>query len=288
VIAVAQQISETGISRAKACKLAGLPRSSLYYAPRKRTYTPEKGLCEKIVQICQQRPTYGYRRITAMLKREGCTVNRKKVQRIMGLLGLLHKSPVHRPHWEIHRGKQAAELPDTYWQADMTKIWCGIDGWGYLFNLIDSCSRGWMGYHFSLLCSTNESLLALHSALLARAPEAGTILGLTVGTDGGSQYTSRKFEESIALLGLAHQVSRKHTPEDNGIVESFHKTLKVEYVWPCQFSSFAEAEKAIKEAVHDYNCNRIHSALKYKTPNEYLMEVTGKGFCIEALKGVQK
>lgn len=288
MINVAEQLAETGISKAKACALAGLPRSSLYYAKRRRSYTPEEGLCEKIVQLCRERPTYGYRRIAAMLRRQGCIVNRKKVQRIMGQLGLLHKSPAHRPHWEIHRGKQAAELPDTYWQADMTKIWCGYDGWGYLFNLIDSCSRGWMGYHFSMLCSTHESLLALNDALLSRAPEAGTIVGLTIGTDGGSQYTSRKFVQSLALLGLGHQVSRRHTPEDNAIVESFHKTLKVEYVWPCRFDSFAQAEKAIKAAFFDYNCNRIHSALNYRTPNEYLMEVTGKGFCIEALKCVQE
>jgi putative transposase len=276
------------MGKAKACKLAGLPRSSLYYAKKKCSYTPEKGLCEKIVQICRERPTYGYRRITAMLRRQCCVVNRKKVQRIMRLLGLLHHAPVHRPHWQIHKGKQAAETPDTYWQADMTKIWCGIDGWGYLFNILDSCSRGWMGYNFSMLCSTNESLLALTDALLSRAPETGTIIGLKLGTDGGSQYTSRKFVQSLALLGLQHEVSRRHTPEDNGIVESFHKTLKSEYIWPCQFASFAEAERAIKEAFHDYNCNRIHSALKYKTPNEYLMEVTGKGFCFEALKCVQE
>lgn len=283
-----KELTEQGISKTKACRLSGLPRRSLYYCQKKRTYSPEQTVCNEITQLCRQRPLYGYRRITAMLKRNGHLVNKKKVHRIMKELGFLHKKPVHRPHWQINKGGQIASLPDIYWQADMTKIWCGYDGWGYLFNVIDCCYRGWLGYHFSPLCSTNESLKSIQEALKNRAPQTMAIAGLRLGTDAGSQFTSRKFEKSTGVLGMIHQVSRRHTPEDDGVIESFHKTLKAEYIWPHEFESFAQAEEAIKNAFYDYNYERIHSGLAYKTPNEYLMEVTGKGLCLEAMKCVQK
>ena len=71
-------------------------------------------------------------------------------------------------------------------------------------------------------------------------------------------------------LGLRLEYILYHTPEQNGFVESFHKTLKREYVWSRDFRSHQEAEVAVEEAFTDYNRNRIHSALDYMTPYEYL------------------
>jgi putative transposase len=71
-------------------------------------------------------------------------------------------------------------------------------------------------------------------------------------------------------LGLRLEYILYHTPEQNGFVESFHKTLKREYVWPREFRNHQEAEVAVEEAFTDYNRNRIHSALGYRTPYEYL------------------
>ncbi len=105
-----------------------------------------------------------------------------------------------------------------------------ILGWGYLFNVVDICDRAWAGYCFSLFCSTAESLQSLDSALANRAPQTVRIEGLTIGTDGGCQYTSKRFEAALSHGGMGHKVSRKNTPEDNAIVEAFHKSVKTEYI----------------------------------------------------------
>jgi putative transposase len=288
VIEVANKLAKQGMSKTRACSFTGLPRRSFYYTPKKRRYSPEKSICDEIMQICRQRALYGYRRITAMLKRKGHKINRKKVHRIMKEMGLLQSKPVHRPHWQVHKGSQISELPDTYWQMDMTKIWCGLDGWNYLFTVKDCCCRAWFGKCFSPLCSADEALLALQDALRRRSPHTMSMVGLKLGTDAGSQFTSRKFREALSLLGIIQEVSGRHVPEDNGVIESLHNTLKREYIWPYEFESFEEAEKAINQAFYDYNYERIHSGINYKTPNEYLMEVTGKGLSLEALKVVQK
>lgn len=278
-------MTKQGLSIIRACRYAGIARRSYYYRQIPRSARKIDPALETAVrETCNARPCYGYRRITAMMKRKGHQANRKRVSRIMKENGLLHDSPPKRPHWQVHKGSQIAEMPNVYWQKDMTKIWCGADGWGYLFNIIDTCDRAWVGYCFSLFCSTTESLQSLDSALANRAPETMRIPGLTIGTDGGSQYTSRRFEAALASAGIAHKVSRKNTPEDNAVVEAFHKSVKVEYIWPYEFESFQQATEVIAKAFKDYNEERIHSGLEYKTPREFFMEVMGKRLNILPLK----
>ncbi len=281
-------MAKEGISIIKACKHTGIPRRSYYYKPTIRSVRKaDPGLEVAIKETCNARPLYGYRRVAAMVKRKGYQANRKRVRRIMKENGLLHDSPPKRPHWQVHKGSQIAEMPNVYWQTDMTKIWCGDDGWGYLFNVVDTCDRAWAGYCFSVFCSTNESLQSLEVAFANRAPQTMRIQGLTIGTDGGSQYTSRRFEVALAKGGMAHKVSRKNTPEDNAVVEAFHKTVKTEYIWPYEFESFRQASEVIARAYRDYNEERIHSGLGYRTPKEFFAEVMGKGLSILTMKSVQ-
>ena len=93
---------------------------------------------------------------------------------------------------------------------------------------------------------------------------------LIIRTDNGSQYVSRKFKEAILLLGARQEFIWHHTPQQNGHVESFHKTLKKEYLWPHEFENFQSAQVRITKAFEDYNDSRIHSALGYITPDEFL------------------
>jgi len=86
--------------------------------------------------------------------------------------------------------------------------------------------------------------------------------------DNGSQYTSNAFRRSMSVLGLKLEHIAVNTPEQNGHIESFHKTLNKEYVWTMDFQDYQQAEAAIKEAFLDYNQHRIHSSLRYLTPYE--------------------
>lgn len=94
---------------------------------------------------------------------------------------------------------------------------------------------------------------------------------LTMRADNGSQYTSNAFRKSMSVLGLKLEHIAVNTPEQNGHIESFHKTLKKEYIWTMDFQNYQEAEAAaIKGAFLDYNQYRIHSSLGYLTPYEFV------------------
>jgi len=97
---------------------------------------------------------------------------------------------------------------------------------------------------------------------------------LTIRSDNGSQYTSNAFRKSMSVLGLKLEHIAVNTPEQNGHIESFHKTLKKEYIWPMDFANYQQAEQTIKEAFTDYNQYRIHSSLGYLTPHEFIASLT--------------
>ena len=224
---------------------------------------------KEIQQISLQRPTYGTRRMAAMLTRTlGIPVNRKRVQRIFRKMGYIIPS---RRKKEIMRSKVPnvkADRPNQVWEADLTYIHCGIDGWGYLFNMFDIFTREWVGYCFDLSAVKENAIISVENSLVMHkdiVPE-----NLVIRTDNGSQYTSKAFRKSISVLGLKLEHIYYNTPEQNGHIESFHKTLKKEYIWPNDFQNYQEAESVIRDAFSDYNQNRIHSALRYLTPYEFI------------------
>ena len=109
-----------------------------------------------------------------------------------------------------------------------------------------------------------------HNGHKRRGDRAGpALLGLTLRVDNGTQYTSRDFRSSMAALGIKLEYIYANTPEQNGHIESFHKTLKKEYVWPREFVDLREARQAILGAFDDYNNNQIHASLGYLTPSEF-------------------
>ena len=113
---------------------------------------------------------------------------------------------------------------------------------------------------------------AIQSVLQAVSEAGGKVPGLRLRTDNGPQYVSRKFREAMQVPGIRQEFIWKHTPEQNGHIESFHGTLKWVYVWPHEFARFQDAEVVRARAFADYNDDRIHSALGYTTPNEFARE----------------
>lgn len=258
------------MSLRKALRYSGMSSCSYYYRPVARTFEPDPAIAQKVEEIALRRPSYGTRRMAAQLSRElHVPVNRKRVQKVFHALNWIEpaktKSQVIRSASKVVK----ASRPYEFWQTDMTYLWCGnSDRWSYLFNVIDVFHREWLGYAFERSAVKEHAIMSVNDALASHtdvAPE-----GLTLRCDNGPQYTSHAFKDSMDALGLRLEYIMYHTPEQNGFVESFHKTLKREYVWPRDFGSHQEAEVAVGEAFTDYNQNRIHSALDYLTPCEYL------------------
>ena len=223
----------------KASVLSRYSRSSYYYRPkqpvisrnRSSTDSTEAAVLETIEKVALEYPSYGVRRITAMLHRGGITANRKKVYRLLKLANLVRKRSV-RKHVIIKRILTIPERPDQLWQQDITYIWCGHDGWCYLFSILDCYTREWLAYTFSTECGTNEVIRTLKMAVLERFPD-GVIppppspsASLTTRSDGGSQYTSVRFVNTLKVYGIRHEVTGKNRPDQNAYIEAFHKSIK--------------------------------------------------------------
>jgi putative transposase len=269
---VAEAMREEGFSLRRRLQHSGCSRQAYYHQAKRRSIPSDPYILEKTKQIIVERPLYGTRRMAAQLSRElGVRVNRKRVQRLYRQLGWTQ--PQRRKN-DLLRAAVSSRpkptKPNELWEADIAYIHCGIDGWAYSFNVEDVFSREWVSYVFDKLAVKENAILSVEKALI-KHPEA---VGVRLRTDHGPQYGSRAFKESMRVLGVRQEFIAVNTPEQNGHMESFHKTLKREYVWTRDFQSFQEAAQAIQEAYVDYNQRRIHSALGYLTPYEYLAKIT--------------
>lgn len=268
---VARTIHDAGMSLRTALRYSGLNSwSSFYYEEKSRFVEPDPLVVKSVKRLTNERPSYGARRVAAQLSRDlGHPVNRKRIQRIFRILGYtepsLKKSEIIRSHDRAPSPSRPYEL----WQTDLTYTWCGRDSWGYLFNAFDAFSRVWAGYQFDTTAVKENAILSIENALISHKERVKANL-LTLRADNGPQYTSHAFKDSMKALGLRLEHIAYRTPEQNGAIESFHKTLKKEYLWCQDFRNYQEAEIAIADAFKDYNHSRIHSALGYKTPYEYL------------------
>ncbi|MGH9979094.1 MAG: IS3 family transposase [Nitrososphaeraceae archaeon] len=272
----------------KASVLSRYSRSSYYYRSKQQPKAvtsrnshssdlTEAAALEAIEKVALEYPSYGVRRITAMLRRSGgITANRKKVYRLMKLANLVRKRSV-RKHVIIKRILTIPERPDQLWQQDITYIWCGRDGWCYLFSILDCYTREWLAYTFSTYCGTDEAIRTLEIAALERFPDGAILplLGLTTRSDGGSQYTSDRFVSTLNTYGIRHEVTGKNRPDQNAYIEAFHKSLKEDCIWQHDFQTYQEADLVISNFFHDYNWNRPHSSLKYMTPKEFYAMING-------------
>ena len=250
--------------------LCGVSKKAWYYAPKKREILSDPAVQEAVQRIAPSRPTYGTRRMAAQVSREmSRPINRKTVKRIFKRLGwgmpARTKSDIIRSNKRIPR----PDGPNQFWESDMSYIWCGTDRWCYCFNVIDVFTRQWLAFILADRATRHSAIMAVNNAVAATAKAEPITPGLTLRVDNGSQYTSREFRQSVASLGICLEYIHVNTPEQNGHIESFHKTLKKEYIWPYEFADMQDARETIQGAFHDYNHERIHSALGYKTPSEF-------------------
>src|ERR1700730_13794823 len=205
----------------------GLPRSTFYDVPAAPVGDVE--LVEKIVVICDEFETYGYRRVRAELRHQGFVVNGKKIRRLMRENGLQpkrrrryvittnsdHESPIFP---DLARD-QKIDGPNQLWVADITYI--AIEtGFVYLAVILDGWSRRVVGYAISRSIDARLAIAALKSAVLDRNPPKGC----THHSDRGSQYASADYRQLLTTHGLVGSMSHRGNPYDNAKAKSFRKT----------------------------------------------------------------
>lgn len=269
---------ERDASTSRACKLLGLARSTYYHTPRPRAARPlDEELRQVVLDVAKERPSFGYRRVTAMARRRlGKPVNEKAVRRVMKREGLMlgrTGAPPPRTRLKKRPGKQITSAPDVAWQLDLKYIDCGRDGWAYLQNVVDCCTSEWLGYVFDPFCGADEAIRLISGIVPDRFPESGLAPRTVLRVDNGPCYRARRFVEHTQGLGFVVEHIHYRTLEENGVVESLHSGLERDYLGLTYFDSFEEARAYIHDAWWDYNEVKPQQRLEWRTPREYYQEV---------------
>jgi len=262
-------------------KLARVSRASYYRFDEKAMPATDSDmdLRDAIQRIALEWPAYGRRRITHELRRQGWTVNWKRVYRLMredNLLCVRRRKFVVTT--ESNHGRKVypnlkPELVltgvDQLWVADITYIRLQAE-FVYLAVILDAYSRRVIGWALERTLEDELTLCALRMALSRRVVEPR----LVHHSDRGSQYASSDYTGLLKDNGIRISMSRKGNPWDNAACESFMKTLKYEEVHRNEYRDLIEAKAAISVFLERvYNQKRLHSAIGYRSPTEFETEL---------------
>jgi transposase InsO family protein len=256
--------------------MTGLNRAGFYrwWAPRLATPV-EMEIRDEMQKIAVEFPSYGYRRITAELRKRGFVVNHKRVLRMMREDNLLcvrrRKFLVttdSRHNLRIYPNLATEVRPtaiNQLWVSDITYIRLRVE-FVYLAVVLDAFSRRVIGWALGRTLQAGLAVAALSMALQERKPQPG----LVHHSDRGIQYASQDYTDLLKHHGVQISMSRKGNPYDNAACESFMKTLKYEEVYRNEYRDFAEARASLGEFLECvYNQKRLHSALGYLPPAEF-------------------
>ena len=252
------------------CRLLGVPRSSVYYTPQPAA--DEAMLKTALLDLAGEWPTYGYRRLTAMMKRLGWRVNAKRVRRWMDELNLAGAPPVRKtrttdsghafPRYPNLVKDLKIRRPEQVWVADITYIRLH-DEFVYLAVVMDVFTRSIRGWHLGRDLDQGLTLAALERALVVAVPTIHH-------SDQGVQYAAAPYVERLQKLGVKLSMAAIGEPRENGFAERLVRTIKEEEVDLSDYRDFAEARGQIGHFIDAvYNVKRIHSSLGYLTPHEF-------------------
>ena len=275
--------SHKQISISRQCELLGLPRSSLYYKPRRDT-TYNEQLMVLIDEQYLRTPFYGVDKITEWLRRKSHNVNPKRIRRLMRQMGLEAIYPRRKRGLSI-ADKEHKIYPyllknvtvtrsDQVWATDITYVRM-YRGWLYLTAIMDWFSRYVIEWELSLTLEPGFCVAALERALTKGHPEI-------FNTDQGSQFTSADFIKPLKTAGVQISMDGKGRVFDNIFVERLWRTVKVEEVYLRDYQTVAEATLSLGRYFEFYNNERLHQALGYRTPAEVYGVAAGPPVALRA------
>lgn len=240
----------------------------------------EAELKREVEKIVLEFPGYGYRRVAVSLQKSGISIGWGRVLKLLRKWGLLCR-PVRKkkvittqsdPKAEhaanlLVKAKKAGEINglNRAWVGDVMYVVTRKEQ-GYLASLLDGCSRRVVGWALGRANDTALTLKALNCAIAKRQPPPGLIHH----SDRGSNYTSAEYQARLTQIGAKISHSRPGCPQENGMVESFNKTVSYEKLFLEEYESLAEVESSLESWLEPlYNGRRLHSSLGYQSPVEY-------------------
>ena len=255
------------LSIVRQCALLGVGRSSLYYRP-KETSQQGLSLMREMDRQYLETPFYGSRRMRASLERQGMPVSRKRVQRLMRVMGLRaiyrqprtsQPAPERRVYPYLLRDLTITR-PNQVWAADITYLPMAR-GFLYLVVIMDWHSRYVVTWRLSNTLETAFCAEALSDALNQGTPNV-------MNTDQGSQFTSREFTQILQDHSVRISMDGRGRYQDNIFVERLWRTVKYEEVYLKAYVNAGEARRELGAYFQFYNHRRPHQALGYRTPAE--------------------
>jgi putative transposase len=253
------------LSVRRQCELLGVNRAGLYYQPMGES---EENL--RLMRLMDEQytraPFYGSRRMTAWLATQGFEVNRKRVARLMALMGIeaVYPRPKLSRPGEGHKiypyllSGVAVERVNQVWSTDITYIRMA-QGFVYVVAVMDWFSRFVLSWSLSLTMEIDFCIEALRSALRRGRPEI-------FNSDQGSQFTSERFTTELEAREIAISMDGRGRCMDNIFIERLWRSLKYEEVYLKDYRSVTEARAGIEKYLRFYNQERLHQSLDYRTP----------------------
>ncbi len=255
------------LSIGRQCELLGLGRSSFYYEPATESQENLR-LMRLIDEQYTAQPIYGSRRMTAWLQRQGHAVNRKRVQRLMRLMGLeaVYPKPKlstpgrgHKVFPYLLRDVSIGRV-DQVWSTDITYVPLA-SGFMYLAAVIDWYSRYVLAWRLSNTLDGSFCLEMLDEALGRGKPEV-------FNTDQGVQFTAEAWTSRLLAAGVAVSMDGRGRCLDNVFVERLWRSVKYEDIYLRGYSTVPELRGGLGKYFPFYNEERLHQGLDYRTPGE--------------------
>jgi putative transposase len=259
------------ISQRRATRVLGRARSTIRY--RRRQRSGEDALIKAIRRLARRHPRYGYKRIHALLKRQGWPVNRKRVRRLWNELGLRRGPRRKKAKKSAMPGSsgnscvnQPARFKNDVWTCDFIAD-----------RTADGGSLKWL----SLVDEYTRECLALHVGRSLTGADVRRVLARVIGrrgaptrirSDNGSEFICAVLTAWLPQAGTKAIPVAPASPWENGFIESFHSRVRDEFMDREEFESVSDARSKARWWRREYNGVRPHSSLSYKTPKEFSAE----------------
>lgn len=251
------------------CEILDVHRSALYHQPRPPEDQPVR---DTLRELAGPWPTYGYRRLTVLLRRQGHIVNFKRVRRLMHELGIAGQALERKPRTtdsdhpyprypNLVEGLEVSR-PEQVWVADITYIRLRKEfvHLAVLMDVFTRCIRGW---HLGRSLEQELTITALEQAFERGRPEIHH-------SDQGVRYAVTAYVEMLTAAESQISMASVGEPKENGYAERLMRTIKEEEVDLTEYEDFADAWRHLGRFLDEvYNRERIHSALGYLTPSEF-------------------